>query len=499
MSIECRLNEKGLRHGAAALCLAIAVCIPGLPSVAEETPAYTQQEGREILRAELDAYEEYLDRTMQGARQILRGRQIGRRDIASFEKWQKEQASRFRNALRQADPLCALADAWAVSESLTVFLEGESGMDALPEATRDVALDMLRRREERLRHIAAAYLPTETVRDISTHIAEFARTHPAGDGKLSEQPTNKSWSFSLWARSKKMTTDVLSVPLAPVRALTGVAESGSALSGMRDSTAEAVQVARELPERIRKEMGAFLDDVLAEQEAIRALLQQTESAGVALREAAAETHATTRQVHESLNVVSQMLPDAESLARTLEQTAKSGTELMNAISTITAQRLQEHTASEAKTEHPFDVGEYKSAAIAIGAAAKESRELMGEIRALVERGQDDKAEEDEPGFDIREYRATALSLERAAAELRAVLHDLREMGQDGSLPERVAAILREADRSAEHAANQAERIVDHVALRVLQVALALLVFAMGLMYYRRRMVRTGRRVSQAKG
>lgn len=251
-----------------------------------------------MLRTELGEFERYIESTMKAAHDILRSRSVTDDDLKKLDEWQAAQRTQYSQALRQQDPLAALTDAWAVSKSLTGYLTQAAAPDKLPEPCREVALDMLQRREDRLLHIASRYLPEESIAALSSGIDAYTAGQSASRSS-GQWLDPRQWTaplFSVWAKSQATAGSVLQVPLMPGRALKGVSESGKALSGIRESTADAVQVASRLPESIRTEFQIALADLMDQRAEIMEILGTVDSVSTNLRAAAESSRLTAAEI-----------------------------------------------------------------------------------------------------------------------------------------------------------------------------------------------------------
>ncbi|MDA0576992.1 MAG: hypothetical protein O3B24_02720, partial [Verrucomicrobia bacterium] len=445
---------------------------------ADPATNYSPGEARVMLRAELVEFERYIDESMKSARTIARGRRVKSRDLDKLDSWQDAQRSQFRKALRQDDPLVALVDAWAVGLSLNHFIEDNARSADLPENVCEVAVDMLQRRQAKLAQIAEQYLPPESMQALSNQIQNFVVTQ-SGSTNNAQRARSRGWTaplFSAWSKGETAVGGILQIPLIPGKALMGVSESGKALTGIRDSTAEALQVANELPERIRKEFELALDDLLDRREELMQLLLSIDSVSTNLRATAEASEGAAVAVHASLAQAETLLPAGESLAVAVARAVQAATELVNALSAnavshapVDGQPTAEDTA--------FDIKAYEAAAVSITSAATELGDMLREIQALIEMSRGPEQDSDEPGFDIRQYGATADSIQSGAAEIRGILKDMRDITDDEAFRARAAVLWQEADASAMRAAGLVKGVVDHVALRLLQLTLAIFVLA----------------------
>jgi hypothetical protein len=382
----------------------------------EPAGTYSDDEGRMMLRSELDEFGRYTESTMKAAREILISRAVSPGDLKKLDAWQSAQRTEFNQALLQQDPLVALADAWAVSKSLTRYLNQEGSATELPGTVREVALDMLKRREDRLLYIASRYLPVDSVAALSQGIETFTDDQSAPEGEASH-PDARRWTaplFSVWAKGQATVGSVLQVPLMPGRALKGVSDSGKALTGIRETTADAIQVANQLPENIRTEFQIALTNLFERRAEIIEILSAVDSVSTNVRAAAESSRLTAEQVNEMMGLAD-------------------------------------------------------SASVSLRAAAESTRLAVAEIRGLAELNRASEKPEGVKPFDIRDYGAAAESIQYGAAEVCALLGELRAISEDEELSRRMGLLWAEADAVAEKNAARVRQLIDHFALRLIGV------------------------------
>jgi hypothetical protein len=266
--------------------------------------------------------------------------------------------------------------------------------------------------------------------------------------------------------------------------MAGIWESGKALSGMRESTAQAVQLAGELPEKIRRELEIILDRVLAQRAEILELLREIKDASANLRETGTQAEDTARQVRLTLETAAGALPAAESLVVALERTARTSTELVRSVAALRPAGEGQAPGSGGTADTGFDVRQYQEAARSITDTAIELQRVMEDLIVLTESWTPrDRASPERP-FDIREYRDTAVAIGCAAAEIRAAARELDARLTDPRGRQELERLSRQAVQAAAGAADEARAVIDHLALRLLQVALA--AFLLALLYARLR-------------
>jgi uncharacterized protein Yka (UPF0111/DUF47 family) len=417
---------------------------------------YTPEESRILLRSELSEFEDYVETTMNNAQRILKDRGVASADLKKFDLWQQTQQERFHQALAQQNPVVALVDAWAVGKSLITCMDQRESLGELPPSTRDVALNMLKLRADRLAHVASRYLSEDAIAEISRQLDNYRKDQPIPKSEVLE-PNSRSWSsplFSAWSMGKSGVESLLDLPLMPGRALQGVSDSGKALTGIRENTEDAVRVAEELPGRIRREFQIALDDLINKRSEILEMVNAINSVSTNFRATASSTQLTAVEIQKSLKLTNEMLPEGQALVDAVEQTIESGKELIREIDQLTAEEGSDGSVQGGRRER-FDIAEYKVAADSVTSAAAEVRQMLAEIRPLVEPDSDTDLTENKDRFDIRDYDKAAQSVERGAAEIRSLLKDLQA--------------LSEEDASSSGIARQSREVVDHITLRVIQV------------------------------
>jgi hypothetical protein len=447
---------------------------------------YTDPEARQMLHSELVEFEQYAESTMKSTIEILKSRKAGTAELKTVDEWQSAQLKRFRTALHQEDPLRALVDAWAISKSLSRYLE-QNDIDGMSATTRAVGLDMIKRREERLAYIASRYLSPDTIASLSSKLEAFAVEQPI-PAHEELKPESRWWSapfFSAWGKGQSAVEGIFQMSLIPGRALKGVSESGTALTGIRETTAEAVQVIDRLPANIRTEFQVALNDLIDKRSEIMEILGAIDSVSTNLRVTAQSTHLTAVEVQDSMTLARELIPAGESLAVAVERAVNASTDLVKVIGKDSTQGAQ--PGPEGGDRKGFDIGEYQKAATALTAAAVEIRQMLVEIQALVDSPDSEDSNEDDSGFDVREYGAAADSIQHSTAEIRALVSDLRGLTGDEVLRERLAVLRDDADGIARRMAEHANDAVDHLTLRLIQTAFVVFLLACGYALIQRRL------------
>jgi len=190
-------------------------------------------------------------------------------------------------------------------------------------------------------------------------------------------------------------TYVISLPLAPFRALQGVDSGAAAIRDFNQTARRFATIAAALPETLRSEMQLLLLDA-EEMRAVRQGLTSFEQAAASAERASlamerlpddlravldqevrsmlADSQGTVGQAAEAVGQASQAVAQARELAAPLQETV---TQLREA-SVLWREILGPHTP-RGPDQRPFDVREWESAARTVGASASELRDLTAAL------------------------------------------------------------------------------------------------------------------------
>jgi hypothetical protein len=210
-------------------------------------------------------------------------------------------------------------------------------------------------------------------------------------------------------RGSSVLNDVITLPLAPFRALQSVDVGAAAVRDFNQTARRFSNIVAQLPEVLRGEMRLLLfdaEELGTVQQGLMAFEQaaaSAERASLALEQAPAALRATLDQ--EARALLEQSQGTIEQASRALAQARELALPLQE-----TARELREASASwheilgphdptpRGPDERSFDIREWEAAARAIGTSAVELRALAAELRGLSGAG----------GLDGLLWRAAAL-------------------------------------------------------------------------------------------
>jgi hypothetical protein len=204
---------------------------------------------------------------------------------------------------------------------------------------------------------------------------------------------------------------VVTLPLLPFRALSGVSESGQAISKFNVTAQRLADIVNALPEITRLELELLLYDV-EDLETVEAFLTGWASLADSARSLSAAVEALPDEILGRIDA------SQSDLRETLKAAREAFTEAER-----TVQAIREAT------------GPFAAMAERMSVAGDAWDRAFSEIRAMqdsaAEGGETQAGEEARP-FDIRDYQATARELSRAAVELRGLALDARSLMDDAT-------------------------------------------------------------------
>lgn len=372
----------------AALLVALAGCA-SLPLRLPFTGGFERGLSREELADELNAYASRFAGTVSTAGEEIAARSdeplIRRRTLL----WKLRMTPAIQEAAFVPDPRAGYVRALAVTVMMRRYLETGDGRNLFgaeqPIATAAAELLVNDAFAIGARFLTGAEL--DAVRREVDHLADrfpivgtqfsLARARQAGDA----------------VRASNVLGEVMSLPLAPFRALQGVDSGAAAVRDFNQTARRFSTIVASLPEELRGEMLLLLFDA-EELRAIRdglAAFEQTaagvERASLAMERLPEELRATLDEEVRALLAGSEgplgeaarALAEAREAAEPLRATAA---ELREA-SALWREILGPHDpASRDPDARPFDVREWEAAARAIGTSAVDLRGLAAELRGL---------------------------------------------------------------------------------------------------------------------
>jgi hypothetical protein len=252
---------------------------------------------------------------------------------------------------------------------------------------QSIAIDVSKKLEDQAIEIGDRFLKKAELARVVAEVNSNAEKYPIQGREFSLQ---RAISGTLQLQESDLISSVLSIPLAPFRALEGVDSGAQAIREFNVTARRFTDVAAQLPEQIRGELELFMYDFED-----RETVEQSLAAFQTLSASAERASHTVAQLPEDLRETLRLsLEDSKSTVSKLTDAVEKLRQLMGPLDD-TAKNLREGSVawrevigsweqrnSDPTPGPPFDIREWGQTANSIGNAALELRGLAGDASGL---------------------------------------------------------------------------------------------------------------------
>ena len=357
-------------------------------ATAQQQPQMEQQLSRDAsasLREDLSRLRERIDRlaTDTHAQALRLVTDDGQRRL--IDAWRDYIHAQTRTTAEIDPPQRALLDLWGGMEQLLAVIR-ESPPETVGEADAGLLLATQQITRD-LHNLSRVYWDDKAVADVSESIEAFVEDRPLSLSELREGDVGNIVTrnlFSLFDTGRGALTSVLSIPLLPTRAVSGIREGTDELAQFNVTAARFTDVVEGLPEETRRQAELLLAALIDQETTLSRLM--------------ADVRITAAEFADT--------------AQAIEAAAAEGNRLTSGVQ-MAVDRSREAAES------------YRLAADAIGAASDSAARLIEQVRTLLEETRSDAPAGNDspttPTFDPRAFAAAAEAIEAGAAEVtRAV-------------------------------------------------------------------------------
>ena len=315
------------------------------------------------------------------------------------------------------DPIVAFLDTWSYVIRLHMYLEEGDGSRLFGER-QPIAVDFIKTAESEMIRIAELFLKQDQLEQVRQDLEIFARENPITGfyANLIAYPTLEEEEDKEEYGALMKT---LSIPMAPIRAMEGVDNTATAIQNVRNSVERFTDVAEQMPELTRWQMTILMDD-FEESEMTQSFLTSLDNF----------SQSSTRLV-EVLDSMPQQLR----------------TELLTVLEESNQQQLQTTLKAAAQT-----TTQANEAAVSWKNASDSIQELVAMFKTSTPRPPDAP-----PPFGMRDFDNMLLNAGHTADKIGQTIGQLQETIDSDSK----AGIQ-----------NELRSLVDHIAWRLFQLALA---------------------------
>jgi len=359
--------------------------------------------------------------------------------------------TRFRQALNTMldcdDAIEAFIETWALTVRTTNYFKDGEGKYIFGEH-QHLAVTTSEKLQTEIERIGKIFLNNNTYNETQNKINKFAQANPI-TGNYSNTIV---FVTKVQSGGQSLFKDVISLPLSPFKAMTGVDRTASAIYGLRDSADHVADVAEELPESVRWQLLLLLME-MEETRVVKTFLESMSEFSRSSARIATSTEKLPEQLREQLSILIEDIDVKQaSLQTTLDKAEKTATTVERSLA----------KADEVADSFGRTADSVNDAATAWEKSAEATNLTLKEFGRLKPARKDPNSKS---SFNINDYRDTAETVTMAADELRTLTAEVREFAESDALTKYALAV---------------ERCTNHIAWRIVQ--LLLLIFVLALVY-----------------
>jgi hypothetical protein len=376
-----------------------------------------------------------------------------------------------RSVVLAADPQAAFLDAWVFVEQQGAFFGSSAARAQFGESADRIAAG-LEECETEIVELGALFLTKAQIEKARSEVSAFAEANPMTDAyaRSAKLPSTAP------AASRGNLEWIVSIPMSPFRVFQGIDEGAAAV---REFTAVADRFARridQIPQEAAWEVQLVIHDAEQDPAFQRTIgsLEELAAAGTHASDTAARLPQDVRREVEALfAALDERHARLDATLTSVRATLDGATETVRRVEAVVE-----------KAERPIaDANETARGVAEAGAAWRGAVEswhaMVKDLYPPDATAPEKPPEEEARPFDVREYERAATQIAGAANEIRGSIESLRALLAEA---ETVAASGRLADstRAAAAAArDEAEKLTNHVVIRVVQGAAAIVALWVG--------------------
>lgn len=401
--------------------------------------------------------------------------------------WQTRLVERCNLGTRIAQPQAALLETWALCTRLRDYLEHGEGK-ALFGPSQAAAVAAATSLYDAIDQIAVGNLGAEKADAAREQVRAFAAAHPIR-GVFVE---GGAPPIVLDAQRGSMLDSILGLPLLPFRALGGVT-GASSIGELPGAADRFTQVVRGLPEDARTQLELLLFTI-EDSEQLAAALESARTVAQSSQRYADLAEQLPQRFREEARALLDEIESRESRLRALLDDSRAAVQEVDGV----VLRAQDAMCQLDETTRQFTAAgqTWERTAGAVGAAVKEIQILSGRTAesaadaagaaspaTVPAAGAATAVQSGEPAgrpFDILDYERTATAIGSSAVELRQLLAELRGLLDEKSPPAGLVQARQQANELLVETSARSRALADHAAWRIGQ--LAVFVFVLAVIY-----------------
>jgi len=308
-------------------------------------------------------------------------------------------------AASDANPRTGYVEMLTVAVAQRQYFEAPDAGANLFGPQQSIAVEAAHAIEKGALALGASFLPPDKLDELHDDIGELARQHPIRGEFLRESIATGLSK----AETSGVFDDIISIPMAPFKAIAGVESGAQAIHQFNATAAQFTEIVDQLPQRLRwqmellsydlQEQGGVLEqslksfDMMAQsadrlslvaEQAPEDMRQTIVSISHELEQRSATLKALLEDYRAAIEstgtTVDKLAPLVDGIARTSEQLNQAGAAWNDVMTQVNAPSPPPPPGSP--PPRPFDILDYEKTAVAFRGTAEELRAVLAEAKAI---------------------------------------------------------------------------------------------------------------------
>ena len=370
-------------------------------------PLSHSQISKEDIRDKLRNFEEYFTSNIKQSASEIDKLSAETRLHKLTLLWRVRSVAALNNMIQQDDPLVAFIDTWTFCARMTEYFETGQGYK-LFAPHQDIAINVSKQIEDEIETIAKTFLSEKIFNETKANVHNFAQANPIQGTFL------KTTIYATETRkdSSNPFYNVVTLPLAPFRAMEGVDRGSTAIYKFSNTAERFAEIVEELPDSTRWQLMLLLYEI-EEANMTKSFLTNMEGISKSGTKLAEVGEKLPRQIRQELSTAIEEIDNKQAnIQKTLEKAERTAAAIEGLL-------VKMNQTAEAFTVTSQNVNE---AAKAWESAADATRTTINQM------SKKESAQDASNSSSIKDLRETANAITKMANELRLLNSELNENG-----------------------------------------------------------------------